>query len=63
MGLLSKMLFEKLFLIRLVGVNPPKSPFKRGTKNPVPLLRGVRGDLLGFASATLILFKQPLRGN
>ncbi len=49
---LSKRLFEKLFLTPVVGMNPPvlspltvgkqrragaaKSPFLRGTKNPVP---------------------------
>jgi hypothetical protein len=37
---MSKRLFEKLFLIRLVGVDPPKSPLKRGTKIRSPLFKG-----------------------
>jgi hypothetical protein len=42
-------MFEKLFLIRLVDGDPPKSPFLRGTLIPVPpFLRGARGDLPGL---------------
>jgi outer membrane protein OmpA-like peptidoglycan-associated protein len=45
----TKMPFEKLSLIREIGMNPPKSPLKRGTLIPVPPFpRGARGDFLGF---------------
>jgi len=41
-------------------VNPPKSPFARGTLRIVPpFQRGARGDKVG----ALTLFKQPLKFN
>jgi hypothetical protein len=38
-----KRLFEKLFLTLVVGMNPPKSPLKRGPKIRFPLFKGARG--------------------
>jgi hypothetical protein len=49
-------MFEKLLLISVVGMNPPKSSLKRGTKIRIlaPFLRGFGG----FTPTTL--FRHPL---
>jgi hypothetical protein len=56
-----------VIFLTLLGLDPPKSPLKRGTLNSdSPFLRGVRGDLQDLdirPTTSQIVFKAPDRFN